>query len=232
MSQLSALLPVKTGVAVFATLSKAADEAIAAGDPRTKGQIMADTLVGRILCPSPEAGNEPGVMINLVITDQTLFAGGNEPGWVDGYGPIPADLAHELATSDPAWLRRLYTAPTTGELVAMDSTARIFPTRLAQFLRLRDQRCRTPWCDAPIRHADHIEAADDGGPTTGANGQGLCEACNYNKQAPGWHAKPRPGPQHTVETTTPTGHTYQSTAPPLTPPAWVEAEPGRWTLTA
>ncbi len=103
----------------------------------------------------------------------------------------------------------------------MDSTARIFPTRLAQFLRLRDQRCRTPWCDAPIRHADHVEAAQAGGPTTAVNGQGLCEACNYNKQAPGWHAKPRPGPQHEVETTTPTGHTYQSTAPAIT---------GHWTL--
>ena len=98
----------------------------------------------------------------------------------------------------------------------MDSTARIFPTKLAQFLRLRDQRCRTPWCDAPIRHADHVEAADDGGPTTATNGQGLCEACNYNKQAIGWRAKPRPGPGHEVETITPTGHTYSSTAPAIT----------------
>ena len=181
---------------------------------------MADTLVNSILSTEPRvehrSGTEPGVMINLVITDDTLFAGGTEPGWVDGYGPVPADLAREMATSEQAWLRRLYTAPTTGELVAMDSTARIFPTKLAQFLRLRDQRCRTPWCDAPIRHADHVEAADDGGPTTATNGQGLCEACNYNKQAIGWRAKPRPGPGHEVETITPTGHTYSSTAPAIT----------------
>ncbi len=126
---------------------------------------MADTLVDSILSTGPESeqgsGTEPGVMINLVITDETLYAAGAEPGWVDGYGPVPADLAREMATSEQAWLRRLYTAPTTGELVAMDSRARIFPGKLAQFLRLRDQRCRTPWCDAPIRHADHVEAADD-----------------------------------------------------------------------
>ncbi|HEY8296309.1 MAG TPA: hypothetical protein VIG41_13280, partial [Micrococcaceae bacterium] len=38
---------------------------------------------------------------------------------------------------------------------------------------------------------------------------------------------PRPGPRHTVETRTPTGHTYRSTAPPLpgttlTPPGTSE----------
>ncbi len=232
MSQLSTLLPVKVGVAVYASLSEAATEAIAAGDPRSRSQLMADTLVDRILGGAGASGATVGVMINLVVTDQTLFAGGHEPGWVDGYGPVPADLARELGDSEQAWLRRLYTSPTTGELVAMDSTARIFPTKLAQFLRLRDQRCRSPWCDAPIRHADHVEAVDQGGETTATNGQGLCEACNYAKQAIGWQARPRPGPGHTVETLTPTGHTCTSTAPALTEPTWVEVEPGRWTLAA
>ncbi|MDQ4051959.1 MAG: HNH endonuclease, partial [Actinomycetota bacterium] len=110
--------------------------------------------------------------------------------------------------------------------------ARYFPARLAELIRLRDQRCRTPWCDAPVRHTDHAEAANEGGPTNAANGQGLCEACNHAKQAPGWTARPRPGPRHTIKTTTPTGHTYTSTAPPLTAPTWVEVESGRWTLAA
>jgi hypothetical protein len=192
---------------------------------------MADTLVDRLLTGTG-TGTGVGVMINLVITDQTLFAGGNDPGWVEGYGPVPADLARELATTEQTWLRRLYTSPTTSELVAMDSKARIFPTRLAQLLRLRDRRCRTPWCDAPIRHADHVEAIEHGGETTAANGQGLCEACNHAKQAIGWQAKPRPGPGHTVETLTPTGHTYTSTAPALVEPTWIQVAPGRWTLAA
>ncbi|MGH8969587.1 MAG: HNH endonuclease, partial [Actinomycetes bacterium] len=78
--------------------------------------------------------------------------------------------------------------------------------------------CRTPWCDAPIRHADHVTGHAAGGPTTAGNGQGLCEACNYTKQAPGWRAREHPdsGPgDHLVETTTPTGHTYPSRPPPL-----------------
>ncbi|MHA7223710.1 HNH endonuclease, partial [Arthrobacter sp. RHLT1-20] len=49
----------------------------------------------------------------------------------------------------------------------------------------------------------------------------LCEACNHTKENPGWTSRPRPGldaashHRHTIELTTPTGHTYHSTAPPL-----------------
>ena len=77
-------------------------------------------------------------------------------------------------------------------------------------MAVRDQTCRTPWCDAPIRHCDHVIAVEAGGATSAGNGQGLCEECNYAKQAPGWTARPRPGPRHTIETTTPTGHRYLS----------------------
>lgn len=73
-----------------------------------------------------------------------------------------------------------------------------------------------PWCGAPLRQLDHIRPHREGGETGAANGQGLCEVCNQAKEAPDWTARTldQPGP-HTVETTTPTGHTYRSTAPPL-----------------
>ena len=87
---------------------------------------------------------------------------------------------------------------------------------LAHYIRLRDRTCRTPWCDAPVRHTDHIKPVSQGGATTASNGQALCEACNYAKQAPGWHATPTDDPANPhVTITTPTGHRYQSQAPPL-----------------
>jgi hypothetical protein len=110
------------------------------------------------------------------------------------------------------WVRRLYTDP-AGRLVALESRAREFPALLRRLLILRDEVCRTPWCDAPIRHADHLTDHADGGPTTLANGQGLCEACNQTNEQPGWHTRRIPGSRHTVATTTPTGHTYLSQAP-------------------
>ena len=94
-----------------------------------------------------------------------------------------------------------------------DSRARLFPAGLRRLITLRDQFCRTPWCDAPIRHIDHVVPREAGGPTSGHNGQGLCEACNHAKQAPGWRA--RPGPDGTVTTTTPTGHTLTTRPAPI-----------------
>jgi len=86
---------------------------------------------------------------------------------------------------------------------------------------LRDQICRTPWCGAAIRHADHVIPAAEGGQTTFDNGQGLCEACNYTKTAPGWTNTPSTsGAGEAVTITTPTGHTYRSRPPDLPgPPA-------------
>ncbi|SDV99571.1 HNH endonuclease, partial [Arthrobacter sp. cf158] len=113
------------------------------------------------------------------------------------------------------WLRRLYTAPGTGELLSMDSKARLFPPRLRRFIETRDDTCRTPYCDAPIRHIDHIIPWHTGGVTTLTNGAGLCEACNHTKENPGWTAKPLHEDNHTLHIRTPTGHTYTSKAPPL-----------------
>ena len=66
-----------------------------------------------------------------------------------------------------------------------------------------------------LRHGDHVTDWADTGTTDATDAQGLCEACNHAKQAPDWHARSSPGPGHTVEMTTPTGHTYTSHAPPL-----------------
>jgi hypothetical protein len=228
MSVFSALLPVKDGVAVHAALVRKADRAKAAGDTRSRGAIMADTLVQRVLSPHatttgatavPQVVNAVPLMINIVVPDDVLLGSSDASGYVDGYGPVPGDLLREwiathAETGVADWVRRIYVAPETGALVAMDKRARCFDGALAEFLRLRDQRCRTPWCDAPVRHIDHPTGVAEGGHSTARNAQGLCEHCNYAKQAVGWSARPRPAPRHTVETTTPTGHRYRSTAPP------------------
>ena len=57
MSYLGALLPVREGVAVYAALTKEADALRAQGDERSRGQIMADTLVERVTGLSVASGN-------------------------------------------------------------------------------------------------------------------------------------------------------------------------------
>jgi hypothetical protein len=154
----------------------------------------------------------------LVMTDATLLGRDSTPGHVVGHGPVPAAIARHIARGQSvgaeAWVRRLYTSPTSGEIVAMDSRRRRFDGELRHLVVLRDQFCRTPWCDAPIRHADHVEGVADGGDTSRLNGQGLCEMCNYAKAAPGWTAAAQESlGMHTITTRTATGHTYTSTAP-------------------
>ncbi|WP_432396104.1 HNH endonuclease [Pseudarthrobacter sp. L19] len=249
MCYLTALLPVAAGVATYAALTRHADTARAAGDPRSRGQLMADALVERV---TGNPGGITGIEVQLVMTDRTLLAGDNEPARLSGYGIVPAGWARKLLAGKgdsselTTWIRRLYTAPGAGELIGMDSRARLFPAGLRRFIEARDNTCRTPYCDAPIRHLDHTVPWHRGGKTTAANGAGLCEACNHTKETPGWTARTvtgtgsdhpaeatrtaEPGiragldsarPQssrawrHTLELTTPTGHTYSSVAPPL-----------------
>ena len=183
----------------------------AEGDTRTLGQIMADTFYTRLTGQQSAVGS---VEVHLVMNERTLLRGDREPAYVSGYGTIPAFLARRIVReADKSWIRRLFTAPTTGELVAMDSQRRTFRGKLRQLVVLRDQTCRTPWCDAPISHADHIQRASDGGRTNAANGQGLCEACNYTKETPGWRADLVNTATHLVEITTPTGNRYRSSPP-------------------
>jgi hypothetical protein len=213
MARLTALLPVAGGVGAYAALCRDADARIAAGDPRTRGQVMADLLTER-LTGHANADGAP-VEVNLVISTDTLLGNGDEPAQVDGLGPVPAPAAREMVlhTGAPVWLRRIFTAPGSGHIVAVESKRRLFTPGQRRWIRLRDQYCRTPWCEAPIRHVDHVQPHDAGGPTSIDNGQGLCVACNHAKQAPGWRA--RPGPAGTITTITPTGHRYRSRPPDL-----------------
>jgi Domain of unknown function (DUF222) len=228
MTYLTALLPVAQGVSVYAALRRAADSCT---DERSRGQVMADTFVERVTGRS--AAIATPIAVNLVVTADTLLGDASVPADIGGYGPIPAAVARGLVldavtdTRSRATLRRLYANPDSGALVTMESRARRFPRGLAAFIGLRDQRCRTPYCDAPIRHHDHAQPWARGGPTTAANGLGLCEQCNYIKEVAGWKAETSidENHRHTAQFTTPTGARYHSGAPPVS--RWRAAQPSR-----
>ncbi|MDZ4090204.1 MAG: DUF222 domain-containing protein, partial [Arthrobacter sp.] len=76
MCYLTALLPVAQGVAVYAALTRHADTLRGSGDPRTRGQLMADALVERT---TGTPGGISGIEIQLVMTDRTLLQGHSEP---------------------------------------------------------------------------------------------------------------------------------------------------------
>jgi hypothetical protein len=120
---------------------------VVAADPRTRGQVMADTLVSRATGLS-EPDQVP-IELQLVITDKSLLAGGRTPADIPSYGPLPAGMARYLIAGlhpkTKLWLRRLYADPEDGHLVRMESKRRLFP---------KPQRCNqvkesTGWSSTP-----------------------------------------------------------------------------------
>lgn len=230
MVQLSAILPLEQGIAVYATLKNAANTCstedhgdIATDEPKHRraarpglGARMADSLVELVTGRSSRAACN--IELIVVMTDQALLGYSEEPAHINGYGPMPADWVRDLITrtTDPERqiaLRRLFRGK--GRTITLETGRRLFTPGLKKLIAIRDQHCRTPWCNAPIRHHDHVKAKTWGGATSDLNGQGLCEACNYTKQQPGWKASAHHDPKrgHVVTLTTPTGHTYESAQP-------------------
>lgn len=169
----------------------------------------------------------------------TLLGVDDAPASLLGHGPLPAGLARDLVLgavgagddgagdeeeSGRAWLRRIFTDD-VGRVVATDPRRRSFPASLRRLLRVRDGVCRFPFCDAPIRHDDHVVSVTLGGATTEHNGQGLCARHNLTKARPGWRSatvEARAGGESSaasnapeVVTLTPTGHRYGSPVPPV-----------------
>ena len=219
MALLTALFPVKDGLACMAALEDAVTAARKAAaeageDPGSvqRGQVMADTLVERVTARA-KAQDVFGATVNLLMPIDTLL--GDTPAQVPGYGPVPADLVREwVASGDPTGpkLRRLFTHPGTGDIIGMDSRARRYPGLLATLILFRDHTCRTPWCSAPVRHTDHITRYADGGATSERNGQGLCARCNYVKEHPDYRVTGDAG-----YTTTTVGGLTAASRPPAPP---------------
>jgi hypothetical protein len=203
---LTARLPLEQAVACFAALLKAYKTASASPEPltRTEGQHMTDTLVERLT--GQKHAEDVNVEIQVLIdVDDLVDPSSPLPVVVPGHGPIPA--AFLSADGEKTW-RRIVTRD--GIVIGGDSRSRTFTGTLADLIKMRDGgRCTEPFCDAPIRHIDHIHRWSDGGKTEFGNGRGLCAFHNLVRELRGWRAT-RHGP--TTVTTTPTGHTYSSSA--------------------
>ena len=163
MVYLTAALPVREGVSVYAALRAAATAAVASGEASGIGQGMADHLV-RCITGRPVTEPLP-LRLRVTVPARALVSPSGEvrPGDVatlsDATGAIrvdalPVELAREwvagnLAHGARVELQRLFADPVEGSLVAMESSARRFPAALADFIAVRDGWCRTPYCNAP-----------------------------------------------------------------------------------
>ncbi|WP_176921423.1 HNH endonuclease signature motif containing protein [Pseudonocardia oroxyli] len=196
MAVLRALLPMEQAITCYAALRKAVTEHWVGAEPvtRTRGQIMADTLVERLTGESVATPTQVEIQV-LVPVESLLDRDSPLPAEIPGFGPTT--LLDEATCV--GW-RRLVTRD--GIVIGGDSRRRAFGGVLADWIRARDRgRCTEPGCDAPIEHLDHRRRWSEGGATSLDNGRGTCAFHNQLREQPGWHLT-----DHT--TTTPTGRRY------------------------
>ena len=226
--------PSQDGVAQFWGAMRAPDAAVLdrrldqlAGsvcreDSRTKRQRRADALAalaagqssmvcdcGSEQCPAADAEAAPAQVVIHVLAEQATVSGESAtPGYLPGFGALPAEAVRDLATR--ARVRPLKPAQEfTAEPQYRPSTA------LAEFIRARDLCCRFPGCEVPAEFCDidHSVAWAAGGPTHPSNIHLKCRAhhllktfwCGEN----GWAEQQHP--DGTIVFTSPSGRTYTTT---------------------
>jgi hypothetical protein len=188
MSLLTGYLPVEQGVACLAALRKQAETLKAAGDLRSRDQIMADLLVERLT--GQAIAEDVNIEVQLTMPlDTMLDPGGSRAAELLGFGPLPGPLAREILLNSKGrkWWRRLFTHPSGGAgtvVLGGDPHRRKFNGWLAQLIRLRDQTCRDPHCDAPIRHTDHVVPFRSGGPPHWLTDGGCAPAATTSARCP------------------------------------------------
>lgn len=176
--------------------ARIAEEAVAAG---------ADPLLAE------PVGIEARIRATVQMTVPALSTLGvtDEPGVLDGYGPIDPDTAARLAVTAPS-MTRILTQPETGAVVSVGREQYRVPADLARAVRLRDTTCRAPGCGRAARSCDldHSVAWQDGGTTAVDNLACLCRHHHRLKHLPGWKLEHRPG--GILTWTTPDGRRHET----------------------
>lgn len=189
---------------------------VCSNDPRTTMQRRSDAVgalaagADRLLCACgsahcPAAGGVAApVLIHLLAEQATVDESGSAPGYLPGFGLVPAEAVRDLA----ATAKRKYVRVPSAECRPGYRP----PASLAEFIRWRDLTCRWPGCDARVCDIDHTVPYPSG-PTTPSNLKLYCRAHHLVKTfyggSGGW--SDRQSADGTVTFTAPTGHTYTTT---------------------
>lgn len=174
----------------------------AADDPRTRDQYLADELYARIT----GNGETHLVATEVVVTvPVTSLAGLDDTpaASLDERFTLPAQVVRELASDTETVFYRALTDP-VGHVLDVTRLGRFFTGDLRTAIKVRDGHCQGPGCNHPIREIDHVVPTPEG-PTSGANGQGLCKRTHQQKTIGVLHVEIVDG---TPVWTTPLGRSY------------------------
>ncbi|WP_269142659.1 DUF222 domain-containing protein [Georgenia yuyongxinii] len=234
MSWVSALLRCDDAEAARTYLDSVATAAKAPGDSRTADQRRADafsdlfrTLLDRGLDLD---GDDLPVFqrrrphLQVTIGAGSLLGLDDSPGLLAGYGPVPANLAREIAR-DATW-QALFTDATTGEVVALGTKSYRPGADLARAVVARDGTCTYIGCRTPASRCDldHTPEYDPAKAATEHQTRldtlyARCRSHHGAKTTRAWRVHRDPPTGDSIWTA-PTGHTYRRKVnrPPGAPP--------------
>ncbi|MBO0985764.1 HNH endonuclease signature motif containing protein, partial [Rathayibacter sp. SD072] len=161
-------------------------------------------------------GIRPRVAVTVPVL--TLLGRSEEPGVLEGYGPVDARTARRLAAQAPSFTRIL-THPESGAVLSVGRTSYRPPADLRRALVLRDRTCRFPGCtrSASDSDVDHGVEWQHGGRTDVDNLAHLCRHHHRLRHTSRWSL--RHGPGGILEWTSPTGRRYLTRPEEPEPPA-------------
>jgi hypothetical protein len=223
MAWLSAYLPAADALAGFNRLTeiasclRAADKTLPDDSPlpeRTLAQARVDAFRDLLIDGEPALEGPHGIRPTVYVTvpAMTLLGRSDEPAILDGYGPIDAETARELAAHAPSFIR-LLTHPETGAVLSVGKDSYRVPHDLKNWLRLRDSTCRFPGCSRTAFQCD-LDHTDDwafGGETRHDNLAHLCRSHHRLKHNSGWrvqHNHSGNEPPGALTWISPSGHEY------------------------
>ena len=191
MAYLTAYLGAVDAAAIHDRLTQAGIAEQRSGDPRTLGALRADVLADALLDRDIDRGPFHGITPTVVVTVpvQTLL-GGDEPGLLEGVGPIDAATARRITAAAPG-LYRLLTHPETGAALSLGRSRYQVPDGLRMWLRIRDGICRFPGCSIGTHRSDIDHTLDwqYGGATEHGNLAHLSRGHHTLKHHGGWKVR-------------------------------------------
>ncbi|MGY4541623.1 hypothetical protein ACVWY0_001533 [Arthrobacter sp. UYNi723] len=237
MAWLSAYLPADQAAGIWDRTTAAARALQGPHEGRTLSQLRADTAATWLLggtgdgsremssgfadgVPSPVVPS-PRAQVLVTVPVLSLLGVTDEPGMLDGYGPIPPSMARRLVADGAESFRRVLTDPRDGAPLEIGRTSYRVTKAQRQWLRLRDGKCPFPGCSNQSldNEADHLLAWAHGGSTGISNLGQPCPKHHRLRHATGWTpiGATKNKPPGWIS---PTGRYYASEHPDWEPPTW------------
>lgn len=184
-------------------------------EDRSIDQLRADIFLDLLAGHPLSTGARGKGLVEIHVDLETLTGLADDPGELGGYGPVIADIARQVAESQPEsqW-RYIFTDPANGAIVHEGVTRRRPLASQRRQVENRNPSCIFPGCRMPAHQCDldHRKRWVESKETKTENLVPLCRHDHRVRHGAGWEHKPLPENDHLW--TSPLGLKYTTSGHP------------------